>query len=115
MLALVRVLPDEISDTATEHDHQTDRENSGEYHFIDKHGGLLLCPPVDGSKVATGNVGKIDQDQYWRKVRQEDGDTLTQVKKTAPSARRIVAGSEKIRGLGGLGAPSTRGLAGYRE
>ncbi|PAU62178.1 hypothetical protein BZL42_07445 [Pseudomonas indica] len=32
-------------------------------------------------------------------MRREDGDTLTQVKKTAPSARRMVAGNKEIRGV----------------
>jgi len=42
LLALVRILPDEITDTGEEGDHQTDGADTGENYDIDKHGCLLL-------------------------------------------------------------------------
>jgi hypothetical protein len=41
LLALVRILPDEITDTGEEGDHQTDGADTGENYDIDKHGCLL--------------------------------------------------------------------------
>ena len=38
LLALVRVLPDEITKACTEHHAQTNDQNSGNYDFIEKHG-----------------------------------------------------------------------------
>ena len=42
LLALVRILPDEITDTSEEGDHQADSADTGENYDIDKHGCLLL-------------------------------------------------------------------------
>ena len=41
LLALVRILPDEITDTDEEGDHQADGADPGENYDIDKHAGLL--------------------------------------------------------------------------
>lgn len=41
LLALVRILPDEITDTGEEGDHQADGADTGENYDIDKHGCLL--------------------------------------------------------------------------
>ncbi|VXC52872.1 hypothetical protein PSEUDO8Z_120134 [Pseudomonas sp. 8Z] len=48
LLALVRILPDEITNTPEEREHQKNGADSGENHCIDEHGCLLLCLSVWG-------------------------------------------------------------------
>jgi len=42
LLLVLGVLPDEITDSASEDEHQSHHSNSSQYHFVDKHGWLLL-------------------------------------------------------------------------
>ena len=63
-LDLVRILPDEITEASKEGDHQPDGADTGDYHYVHKHGYVLSsCTECDGFKVARERQGKIDPDQ----------------------------------------------------
>ena len=66
LVALVGVLPDEISEPSKEGDHQTYGPDTGENHYIDEHlSASFSCgvPCFDGSKVSPHREGEIDLDQ----------------------------------------------------
>ena len=63
-LDLVRILPDEITEASEEGDHQPDGADTGDYHYVHKHGDVLSsCTECDGCKVAREQRGKVDPDQ----------------------------------------------------
>ena len=60
LLALVCILPDEVTNTPEERDHQKNGADSGENHCIDEHGCLLLCLSVwDGLTLSALAMGKL--------------------------------------------------------
>ena len=63
-LDLVRILPDEITEASEEGDHQPDGADTGDYHYVHKHGDVLSsCTECDDCKVAREQRGKVDPDQ----------------------------------------------------
>ncbi|CAI8755668.1 hypothetical protein EMIT053CA3_160108 [Pseudomonas donghuensis] len=46
LFALVRIFPDENSESDEEHQHQTDCNHSSDNHIIEEHVGLHLPAPV---------------------------------------------------------------------
>src|SRR5690606_24433294 len=81
LLALVRILPDEVTNAAKEGDHQKNRADSGEYHCIDEHGCLLLRLPVwDGFTLTATARDKLIWINPARLQGARAGAILTQVK-----------------------------------
>ena len=83
LLALVSILPDEVTNTPEERDHQKNGADSGENYCIDEHGCLLLRLSVwDGFTLSALAAGKLTWINGWRAGATRPGGILTQVKKS---------------------------------
>ena len=72
LLALVRILPDEVTNAPEERDHQKNGADSRENHCIDEHGLPPVVPVCLGwlHVISTGG-GKIDLDQWLESRRDQ--------------------------------------------
>src|SRR5690606_29290954 len=103
LLALVSILPDEVTNTPEERDHQKNGADSGEYHCIDEHGCLLLRLPVwDGFKLSVLTGEKLTWINGWQAGATGSGGILTQVKKRRGYGRRKRLGSRMRQELWGV-------------
>ena len=72
LLALVRILPDEVTNPPEERDHQKYGADSGENHCIDEHGLPPVVPVCLGwLHVISTSGGKIDLDQWLESRRDQ--------------------------------------------